>query len=107
MKTYKEYTDKFISVLKPDILCFDSYPTFGDCGAGVDVEGSGAFFKNGMNYSRDTRDHFLYNLQYIGKWWPAVLCSWFCLVDTATNPTNSAKPRISTRRNKHTQHSTP
>ena len=66
VKTYKEYTDGFLGTVKPDILCFDQYPTFGDCGAGVGM-GAGAFYKNGLNYSHDTRNLFLYNLQYINN----------------------------------------
>ena len=65
-RTYKDYVDGFIDTIRPDILCFDQYPTFGDCGAGTGLGGD-AFFRNGMNYSLDTRDLFLYNLQYVAN----------------------------------------
>ena len=31
-RSYKDYVDGFIKTVQPDILCFDQYPTFGDCG---------------------------------------------------------------------------
>jgi len=54
--SYKKYVDKFIAVVKPDILCFDQYPSWGDCGN----------VKN-MNATYDTSFHFLYNLAYINN----------------------------------------
>ena len=34
-KTYEEYVDAYVATVKPDILCFDLYPQFGDGGWGV------------------------------------------------------------------------
>eukprot|EP01043_Picozoa_sp_COSAG02_P056974 COSAG02_NODE_6842_length_3331_cov_3.012995_4_plen_213_part_00 len=51
--------DAFVSVVRPDILCFDLYPSFGDCGWGV--EGGD------VNASADTRGRYLDNLAFINN----------------------------------------
>lgn len=55
--SYKQYVDRFISEMQPDILCFDQYPNWGDC------ESS----RLNMNATYDTTEHFLYNLAYINN----------------------------------------
>jgi hypothetical protein len=54
--SYKQYVDEFIAVTQPDILCFDQYPSWGDCGATMN-----------LNATFDTTPHFLYNLAYINN----------------------------------------
>ena len=46
-----------MATVKPDLLCFDFYPSFGDCGWAV---GGGD-----VNRTSDTRDRYLANLQFI------------------------------------------
>ena len=57
--TYEEYVDGFIEAVRPDLISFDNYPQFGDCGWSV---------RGGdVNRSGDTRDIFLENLQIINN----------------------------------------
>ena len=51
--------DAFVSTVRPDILCFDLYPSFGDCGWGV--------AGGDVNASDDTRGRYLYNLAFINN----------------------------------------
>ena len=46
--TYHEYVDAYVATVRPDLLCFDQYPRFGDCGWAVPG--------GDMNRSSDTRD---------------------------------------------------
>jgi hypothetical protein len=57
--SYDEYVDEYIKTVQPDILCFDLYPDFGDCGWAV---------RGGdVNRSADTRDRYLHNLAFINN----------------------------------------
>jgi len=56
---YGASVDTFVQTVRPDILCFDLYPTFGDCSWGV---------RGGdVNASSDTRDRYLHNLAFINN----------------------------------------
>ena len=57
-QTYHEYVDQFVAVVQPDLLCFDIYPAFGDCGWAV---------PGGLNASADTRDRYLRNLAFMNN----------------------------------------
>eukprot|EP01051_Picozoa_sp_SAG22_P011669 SAG22_NODE_1145_length_5374_cov_15.659526_2_plen_481_part_00 len=57
--TYEEYVDGFIQAVEPDLISFDMYPQFGDCGWSV---------RGGdVNRSSDTRELYLRNLQFINN----------------------------------------
>ena len=51
--------DAFVNNVHPDILCFDLYPSFGDCGWGV--------AGGDVNASADTRGRYLDNLAFINN----------------------------------------
>ena len=57
--TYQTYVQEFVDVVRPDVICYDHYPTFGRLGLGAGQQADAR--------AQDTREDYVKNLRIVGE----------------------------------------